>query len=81
MSDLIFNAQLPIVGENGVPTPIFAAWMTLVSQLSPLIGDGSPENSVAASRGRFYWDQVGNQLYFKEQAAIADDETRGWVAV
>lgn len=56
-------------------------WMTLVSKLNPITGTGAPENSVEAAKGRFYWDETGNRLYFKESADIAKDPKRGWVIV
>ena len=74
----------PIVDDQGRMTPEFMLWTQLVSGQSFLTGSGSPEGVEAATVTRVYMDTDGTAesiLYVKRDAAIAGDETRGWILV
>lgn len=57
----------PILEEES-PTQRFYAWMEIVSERIPMIGNGAPEDSLEANIGQLYIDKLGtqgNRIYFK----------------
>ena len=57
----------PILEEEAV-SQRFYAWMQIVSERIPMIGNGSPEDSLEANIGQLYIDKEGtqgNRIYFK----------------
>ena len=62
----------------------FFQWMLGVTNLQPIIGNGSPEGVVEAAQGRFYMNDAGTAgaiLYVKRDADIAGNRTNGWILV
>lgn len=59
----------PVVEEDKSMIQRFRDWTQLVSRLSTLEGEGSPEGVVVASPTRYYMDQIGlpgSILYIKQ---------------
>lgn len=63
------NRDDPIADSNNVAMRIFFGWMQAVSEaidaVTPIDGTGSPEGLVKAAQKRYYFDTVGQDLYFK----------------
>lgn len=74
----------PIVGANATMAPAFAAWASLVSDLSIIVGTGSPEGVIDAGITSLYMDDAGltgSILYIKQLTVIGGDSSKGWVLV
>ena len=74
----------PIVGERGKPEFEMLLWIDNMTNLSMVVGTGSPEGIVEAVQGRQYMDDSGSTgtiLYIKKLASILNDKTKGWVLV
>lgn len=74
------NRDSAITDLNGVPMSIFFGWMLSISKaidlLNPIDGTGSPEGVVKAPQKSYFFDTVGEELYFKTTNETLDT---GWV--
>lgn len=78
------NPVQPIVDKNGVATRQLQDFFLEVERESLIIGTGSPEGVVSASKGQEYMDDsgiAGSIKYIKRDADIAGDRTKGWILV
>jgi len=74
----------PITDANGTMSLEFQSWVQVITNRSLIIGTGSPETVIAATQGEIYMDDTGtagNILYIKRDAAVAGDDTKGWILV
>lgn len=65
-------------------TELFFNWMLNVTNLSTIVGTGSPEGVIEARQTRQYLqtDGAANQiLWIKKLNDISGDRTRGWERV
>jgi hypothetical protein len=75
------DRQNPVVGEKGNMLDLFYNWMLNVSNLSIIVGTGSPEGVVEARQPRQYLqtDGAANQImWIKKLNDIGGDRTMGW---
>lgn len=74
------NRDSAITDSNGVPMSIFFGWMLSISKaidlLNPIDGTGSPEGVVKAPQKSYFFDTVGEDLYFK---TTNETLNTGWV--
>lgn len=78
------DAEARIVKEDGSMTEEFQRWVTQMTALDLIVGNGSPEGVIEATIGRDYLDQAGAAgavKYTKQLADIGGDRTQGWVAI
>jgi len=80
------NIKPPIANEaitdtSGFMNNFFRSWTQLISRLSIIDGEGSPEGVIEARVSRQYHDTtgtVGNTIYIKHSADILGDTSKGW---
>lgn len=78
----VLNISQPIVGANGTMERQFQEWQTLVTNILPYSGTGSPEGVISAPEDSSYYDKsgvAGSVHYIKTKDNIAGDKSRGWV--
>lgn len=79
-----YDPTVPIVEGAGRPSELFLILLRQLEERGLIIGTGSPEGTIEAQQGREYMDETGVAgavKYIKQQADIAGDRTRGWVAI
>lgn len=72
------------ITKDGNMLEMFYQWMLSVSNLSTIVGTGSPEGVITARATRFYLqtDGTANQiLWVKKLDDIAGDRSAGWELV
>ena len=70
-----------IVNKEGFMNSFFRSWTQLISRLSIIEGNGTPEGVIEANVSRQYHDltgTVGNTIYIKHSADILGDKSKGW---
>jgi hypothetical protein len=76
------NRDDPIADSNNIAMRIFFGWMQTVSEavdaVTPTDGIGSPEGVVFAKQKRYYFDTVGEDLYFK---TTNETLNTGWIQI
>ena len=75
------NTNRPIV-ESGNASKELRLWLINISERALILGEGSPEDVVAARVGAQYADILGTTgsiRYIKLQDNIGGDKTKGWV--
>lgn len=80
----IATPVLGIVDSTGSMLRNFKAWVNLVTELSTLEGEGSPEGVVSARSTRQYMNTTGSpgdRLYIKTVDSVAGDDKAGWEAL
>jgi hypothetical protein len=76
--------QVPISDTKGLMAEVFFNWMLNVTNLSTIVGEGSPENVIEARQSRFYLQTDGaarSILWVKKLNDISGNRTRGWELV
>ena len=74
----------PLVDENRNASQEMRGWAQAITNLSMVIGTGTPETFIEAIRGALYMDDAGTAgsiLYVKRDSDIAGDKTKGWILV
>ena len=72
----------PIVDAQASATQEMRSWAQSITDLSIVIGTGSPEGVIESVAGALYMNDIGtagNILYVKRSADVAGDRTKGWV--
>jgi len=73
--------QIPITDTKGLMMEIFFNWMLNVTNLSTLVGTGSPEGVQEARQARFYLQTDGAAtqiMWVKKLNDIGGNRTLGW---
>lgn len=73
-----------ILLKNGTMADPFRRWTLEVSDMSIIIGEGTPEATVEAVQGREYMDTLGTAgaiKYIKRDADVLGDRTKGWILI
>lgn len=76
------NYNNKFVDESGYPSQEIRLQILKVQERTYILGEGSPEGQVDAPRGSTYKDlngTTGSITYFKSQAEIMGDGSRGWI--
>ena len=78
----ISTPVLNIVDNVGNMLINFKTWTQLVSDMSILEGNGSPEGVESAKRTRQYHDldgATGTSMYIKKADSVGGDDKLGWI--
>lgn len=70
--------------KNGTMSDPFRRWTVEISDMSLLMGEGTPEASVVAVQGREYMDTLGTAgaiKYIKRDADVLGDRSKGWILI
>lgn len=84
MPDLAKPANDSLYDSNGRPSAKQFQWLLGVTDLDPIMSEGSPEGVVEAREKRLYIDKAGasgSVLYVKTENAVLSDRTKGWILV
>lgn len=71
----------PIVDDKGSQSEQMRLWTQRVTNLVPIIGEGSPVGIVEALQGQQYIDTTaltGSVFYVKQLDNVAGDKRLGW---
>lgn len=73
-------SQLPL-DEKGYFTPHFQKQLLELARYVPIRGEGSPEGVVSALQYSLYIDEsaaAGSTHYWKKEASLSGDTSKGW---